>query len=379
MITDNGKWHYLAVKNISGLLRGITSNHDGDFYYLNCFHSYTTEKKLKKHQRICKDHDFCHVKMPDENNKILKYNPAEKSLKHIFIIYADLECLLEKIDACHNNPEKSYTEKKARHKPSGYLLVACCSSDKTKTVWNYCRGQDCMEIFCKDLGIQAMKIITYEKKKEIILYNEEKESYENQKNCHICEKVFCADKKNEKVRDHDHYTGKYRGAAHSNCNLRYKIPREIPAIFHNGFTYDYHFIIKKLAKEFKVNFDCLGENTEKYITFSVPIKKYLYNDNDKAIKHKLKFIDSYRFMQGSLSSFVDNLSEINKKKPTDEFIDHFRSMLASLSGLLNDLSEINKKIRKSENKFIDNLRSMSSSLSRLLDDLSKINKKKNGR
>ena len=49
MITDNEKWHYLAVKNISGLLRGITSNHDGDFYCLNCFHSYTTEKKLKKH------------------------------------------------------------------------------------------------------------------------------------------------------------------------------------------------------------------------------------------------------------------------------------------------------------------------------------------
>ena len=106
MITDNEKWHYLAVKNISGLLRGITSNHDGDFYCLNCFHSYTTEKKLKKHQRICKWHDFCHIKMPDENSKILKYNPGEKSLKHPFIIYADLECLLEKIDACHNNPEK---------------------------------------------------------------------------------------------------------------------------------------------------------------------------------------------------------------------------------------------------------------------------------
>ena len=240
-----------------------------------------------------------------------------------------------------------------------------------------------MEIFCKDLRNQATKTINYEKKKETISTNEEKESYENQKNCHICEKEFCTDKNNEKefklkqkVRDHDHYTGKYRGAAHSNCNLRYKIPREIPVIFHNGSTYDYHFIIKKLAKEFKGNFDCLGENTEKYITFSVPIKKYLYNDNDKAIMYKLKFIDSYRFMQGSLSSFVDNLSEINKKTPTDEFIDNFRSMLASLSGLLNDLSEINKKIRKSENKFIDNLRSMSSSLSCLVDDLSEINKKK---
>ena len=85
----------------------------------------------------------------------------------------------------------------------------------------------------------------------------------------------------QKVRDHCRYTGKYRGAAHSNCNLNYKIPKEIPVIFHNGSTYDYHFIIKKLPKEFKGNFDCLGENTEKCITFSALIKKDL--DNDKAI------------------------------------------------------------------------------------------------
>ena len=110
MITDNKKWHYLAIKSIPKLLRGITSNHNGDFYCLNCFHSYTTEKKIKKHVKLCSDHDFCHVKMPNENNKILKYNPGEKSLKVPFIIYADLECLLEKIDTCQNNPEKSYTE-----------------------------------------------------------------------------------------------------------------------------------------------------------------------------------------------------------------------------------------------------------------------------
>ena len=79
MITDGtGNWHYLAVKSISGLLRGITSNHNGDFYCLNCLHSYTTEKKLRKHERICKDHDFCDIKMPDEDNKILKYISGEK-------------------------------------------------------------------------------------------------------------------------------------------------------------------------------------------------------------------------------------------------------------------------------------------------------------
>ena len=112
MITDGTtNWHYLAIKNISGLLRGITSNHDGDFYYLNCFHSYTTERKLKKHERICKDHDFCDIIMPNEDNKILKYSSGEQSLKVLFIIYADL-CLLQKINTRQNNPDKSYTEKK---------------------------------------------------------------------------------------------------------------------------------------------------------------------------------------------------------------------------------------------------------------------------
>ena len=81
-------------------------------------------------------------------------------------------------------------------------------------------------------------------------------------------------KKYHKVRDHDHYTGKFRGAAHSICNLRYKTQKEIPIISHNGSKYDYHFIIKELAKEFKgQDFNCFGENKEKYITFSVPLEK----------------------------------------------------------------------------------------------------------
>ena len=90
--------------------------------------------------------------------------------------------------------------------------------------------------------------------------------------------------------------------------MRYKIPKEIPAVFHNGSTYDYHFIIKELVKEFEGNFECLGENTENYITFSVPIKKKIDN-KDLEITYEIKFIDSYRFMSSSLSKLVDNLSE----------------------------------------------------------------------
>ena len=111
--------------------------------------------------------------------------------------------------------------------------------------------------------------------------------------------------------------GKYRGAAHNIYNLRYKVPKEIPAVFHNGSTYNYHFIIKELVKEFEGNFDCLGENTEKYIIFSVPLKKKIENKNLE-ITYKIKFIDSFRFMSSSLSKLVDNLSEgIHNNKCAD--------------------------------------------------------------
>ena len=110
----------------------------------------------------------------------------------------------------------------------------------------------------------------------IPLKEEENKIHREQKVCYICKKRFSTDndnKKYHKVRDNCHYTGKYRGPAHNIFNLRYKTPKEIPVVFHNGSTYDYHFIIKELAKEFEGQFECLGENTEKDITFSVPIKK----------------------------------------------------------------------------------------------------------
>ena len=133
-----------------------------------------------------------------------------------------------------------------------------------------------MEMFCKDLRNPAMKLINYEKKEMIPLTDEETEFYEIQKVCYICKKEFSTDKNDKeyhKVRDHCHDIGKFRGAAHNICSLRYKIPKEIPIVFHNGCTYDYLFLIKQLATEFKGKFDCLGENNEKYITFSAPIYK----------------------------------------------------------------------------------------------------------
>ena len=175
-----------------------------------------------------------------------------------------------------------------------------------------------MKNFCLDLRKHATKIINYEKKEMIPLRKKEEKKYNRQEVCYICKKGFTTDdnnKKYHKVRDHCHYTGKYRGAAQDICILRYKIPKEIQVVFHNGSTYDYHFIIKELAEEFEGEFECLGDNTEKCVTFSVPIKKEITkkdkNGNDKITKmsYKIKFIHSCRFMSTLLSNLVRNLSE----------------------------------------------------------------------
>ena len=125
---------------------------------------------------------------------------------------------------------------------------------------------------------------------------EENKSHKKQKICHICEEKFCMDKDDEnyknkrKVKDHCHYTGKFRGAAHSKCNLNYKVPKDISIIIHNA-SYDTHIIINQLAKEFKGELDCIGENMEKYVTFSSRIKKKC--DDGKTIAHKLRFTDRF--------------------------------------------------------------------------------------
>ena len=122
----------------------------------------------------------------------------------------------------------------------------------------------------------------FEEKSMIPLTDNEKVLYDNEKQCYIREKEFCTDKtskdyKNKfKVRDHCHFTGKYRRAAHNIYNLKYKVPKDIPVVLHNGSIYDNHLIIKQISKDFKGSFTCTGENTEKFISFSMNMIKKRY-------------------------------------------------------------------------------------------------------
>ena len=177
-------------------------------------------------------------------------------------------------------------------------------------------------------------------KKEIKLIDETN-------HCHFCNEKFCYDKSDKKyknyckVRDHDYYIGKFGGVAHSICNIRAKIINDIPVISHNGSRYDYHFIIEGVVKKFTQEIGCIGEDSEKYKSLTVPIARR-EKWNGKIEEYNLKFIDSMKFIEGSLEGHVNNLSEIKKcEKENNEHLEQ----LKSLETCLNNYAELEKKER----------------------------------
>ena len=160
------------------------------------------------------------------------------------------------------------------------------------------------------------------------LSHKENNFYNEQKICYVCKEKFCVNKDDKnyinrkKVKDHCHHTGKFRGAAHSKFNLNYKVQKEIPIIIHNA-GYDTHFIINQLAIDFKGELNCIGDNMEKYITFSAPIEKAC--DNNKIITYKFKFIDSFRFMPDSLSNLIDTTPGIFNSIECKSFIEKIKN------------------------------------------------------
>ena len=186
------------------------------------------KNKVESHKKVCENKDFCNIIMPSEETKILEFNQYQKSDKTPYIIYPDLECLIEKIDGCKNNPENSSTIKASEHIPSYFSMSTVSSFKSIENKHDVHRGKDCMKRFCESLREHTLKIINFKKKKMKLLTREQQEPYENRKICYICkekfenkylkDKIFC------KNIDHCHYTGEYRDAAHNICYLKYSVP-----------------------------------------------------------------------------------------------------------------------------------------------------------
>ena len=243
--------HYVAVKSLSRLLLKQNSKHkEAQHFCTNCLNGFESEIIRDEHYEYCRSKDSVRVEMPTKN-PIVKYADGQYQFKVPFVIYADFESILVPVSGVPNNPEISSTRRTNVHQPSGWCMYSKFAYGKVTNPLKQYRGRDCVSKFCETIIVEAKRLYESAPKKPMDkLTKEQTVEFVTAKENHIYFKKFSP--KDRKVRDHCHYTGKYRGAAHSSCNLRYRIPNYIPVVFHSLAGYDAHLFIR-VGKTYEQN------------------------------------------------------------------------------------------------------------------------------
>ena len=197
---------------------------------------------MSRHQEYCKcnEYDAVKIELP-EKGTMLKYKNYHRSEKVPFIVYADFECYIKPLQSCDPNPESSYTKQYQKHEPSSFCYYIKCFDDEVyePKLVRY-TGEDAAQKFV-DMLEEDIKRITNIPEKKMIFGEKEKDK---ETKYWICNEKFTNDDKIYKVRDHCHFTGRYRGAAHNSCNLNHRNPNFTPVVFHNLSGYDSHLFVK---------------------------------------------------------------------------------------------------------------------------------------
>ena len=309
---ENSNYHYSLIKNFSRLYRSqITSRTNGQIHICKrCFTHFSKEELFQKHIEYCLNNETVAVKMPPINSK-LSFNNYYKQLPVPFVVYADFECFTKPMNTCSPNPEDSYNYNYQKHEPSGFCFYIKGIIPNIIKPITYTKKKDTdniAKIFVKKLEKVTIKLYDdfYRRPLPLKLTKKEQESFDKAETCHICQKELQSDK----VRDHCHFTGQYRGAAHNSCNLRCRKPMILPVIFHNLQGYDAHLFIKKLSC-IPGELNCIPSTEEKYISFSKKKKVDEYksrkNGENVSLYFEIRFIDSFKFLQTSLANLVGNL------------------------------------------------------------------------
>ena len=301
--------------------------------------SYFTKKYLfKKHLSYCGQNETVAVKMPIKNT-ILNFKNHFKKLPIPFVIYADFECFTKPINSCQPNPDISFTEGYQKHEPSGYCIYlkgldGIGDNYKPIVYKKKSEDEDISKKFIKHVWLLTHMIYRkyYSNPKPLKLTPQEQKDFQSAKVCHICEQDLKVDEETGnvfKVRDHCHFTGEYRGAAHFDCNLKCRKPLILPVIFHNLQGYDSHLFIKQLSKV-SGDLSCIPSTEEKCISFSKKIKvgEYFSRRMGKSfpIKFEIRFIDSFKFLQTSLANLVSNIQSSDFKN-LNRVLKHNTSLL----------------------------------------------------
>ena len=314
LITKDENKHYVLIKDFNKFMFNQTKHKNKKHFCMYCLQCFSSERVLNDHKNNCIQVNGTQaVKMPDKDNNILKFINFHKQQPVPFVIYADFEAIIEKISGCKPNNDKSYTEAYQKHTDCGYgYKVVCCYDDKyTKPVQIY-RGEKAVYKFMEAM----LEEVKYCKKtmkrcfnKPLKMTSDDVDAFEKAKECHICNKQYTSE--DIPVRDHCHITGKYRGSAHQECNLKLRLnPDEIkiPVIFHNLRGYDSHFIMQEIGaivknhtyknkkgEDTQMSINAIPNNMEKYMAFM--------------LGNHLTFIDSFQFMSSSLEKLVSNLPD----------------------------------------------------------------------
>ncbi|CAG2200908.1 unnamed protein product [Mytilus edulis] len=288
------KSHFCWIKDLNRLLGDQHSHRARHFHCPYCLHGFTKEKLLNGHLPNCQTHGPQKIELPTGDNKWLQYKDIRKQLKVPYIIYADFECLQKPI--LDNNENDSKTKKTTKHIPCGFAYKVVGLTPETSNEPVVYRGADAADKFVECM-VQEQDNIEQKFKhcEPMTMTGSDWQSFKKATLCHICKKELA----DIRVRDHCHVTGKFRGAAHNDCNINYKFTGRIPVVFHNLRGYDSHLIIQAIGKVEGKQLNCIANNMEKYISFSLGC---------------MDFIDSLQFMSSSLQKLVENLAKEGSSK-----------------------------------------------------------------
>ena len=324
LITEGTKTHYVLIKDFNKLMYNQTKHKERKHFCMYCLQCFSSERVLNDHKENCIQVNGTQaIKMPTKDNNILKFNNFHKQQPIPFAIYADFEAITEKIHGCRKNNDNSYTEAYQKHKDCGsaYKLV-CCYDDKYSKDISIYRGENAVYKFMERMleEVEYCKdVVKKEFNKPLKMTDNDELSFKLEEKCHICNKKYTD--KDIRIRDHCHITGKYRGSAHQECNLKLRIDPDkikIPVIFHNLRGYDSHFIMHEIGAIVKnhKHKNSKGFNTEMTINV-IPnnMEKYM----SIMLGNHLVFLDSFQFMSSSLEKLVGNLQKDNLRYTAQAF------------------------------------------------------------
>ena len=310
LITKEEVKHYCLIKDFNKFMYNQTKYNGRKHFCMYCLQCFSSEEILTKHKINCIEiNGMQSIKMPEPESKIT-FEYYRKQLPAPFVIYADFEAITEKIP---KSDEKSNTEQYQKHTACGYgYKVVCFYDDKFSKPIKIYRGEKAVHKFMEDMLDEVkycQRIAKTHFSKPLKMMKEDEESFQRDEECHICKRPYITT--DIRVRDHCHVTGKYRGSAHRDCNLNFKLTDKMPVVFHNLKGYDSHFIMQEIGdivkknvyfdkkgKKHEMNINIIPNNIEKYMAFM--------------LGQHLVFIDSFQFMSSSLSNLVKNL-------PTEAF------------------------------------------------------------